>query len=472
MSRRVARDPRGLAPLLPRLLAVLWLGCLSLALPAWAQELPAEGPSVAFAGVDLDGEGLRVRLQWSEDEVTFPDYALLLSYNGNGEINDIAQLFPERGTTIELHLPNALRSPWETGWTQKLVVESPWTGETLNVQFYDLKLDCQESEEQCVLGVAPALGTNDQVVHLSAEFDEALALIEENHAEREIDLLTMVSEEAPHLRGDALLYSHQALRRLPYWGECFCLWSSGTSHAPAGFASPISESTPGGLVTGTRGPGAVGSLTLRAASRIGVSAYLEGHNDLRLRPSCFRWLFYYDWPVVVFFPGGGSRSWFIHFPRPIIVPCKESCLVRYDHAGRISGKSFVAYTGGTAVATAFVEAFYRVDGGDQLYGVADQEALFDESTFLSTWSERGTTASITSYVGGSAMKTIPDSSSAANARNGFFAAIHGEPNQCGSGPFGHGAVWTHGTLQGPVQTQSLRQSVHDFFAERGLDITP
>ncbi|MCE9666373.1 hypothetical protein LY474_00990 [Myxococcus stipitatus] len=471
MSRRIARGPRGLVPLLPRLLAVLSVGALSLALPVGAQELPEDEATVAFVGVDLDGEGLRVRLQWSEDEGTLPEYAQLVSYDGRGEANDLVEVFPEPGAVIELRLPDALREPWESGWTQRLVVEDPWRGETLAVQFYDLKLDCQESEEQCVLGVAPASGTNEEVVHLSAEFDETLARIESSYEGMEFDLWAMVSAETPHLRGDALLYSHQVLRRLPYWGECFCVWSSGTSLSPSGFAQAISDSTSGGLVTGTRGPGAVGSLTVRAASRLGISFHLEGSNDLRLRPSCFRWFQYDDWRVVVRFPGGG-REWFIPFPRPYLMPCGYSCSARYDHAGRLSGKSFVTYTDGTAVATAFVESFYRVDGGDQLYGVADQSAEFDDATVLSVWSAGGTTSSVSSALGVSAMRTVPASNAAANARNGFFAAIFGEPNLCWTGPFGPGAVWTHGTLQGPTQTQSLRQGVRDFFAERGVDIVP
>ncbi|MFY2558310.1 hypothetical protein ACN469_11820 [Corallococcus terminator] len=469
MSQRFARGPWGLAPPWPRLLSVLALGSLLLATPVGAQEEPDDEPAVAFVGLTLEGDSLRVRLQWSDGEGPFPDFAQLVSYDGQGEINDIQELFPQPGEVIEVELPGALKQPWETGWTQKLVVEDPWRGTPLNVQFYDLNLDCEDWSENCVLAVAPSLGTNEEVVHVRPEFDEALTYIEDRFENTEIDLLDAVSEAAPHLSGDALLYSQNVLRRLPYWGECFCTWTSRTTLAPSP-AMVVDVSHSGGHVKGTHGAGAVGSLTARSGSAAGISHDIWGSNNIQLRPTCFRWLFYDDWRVSVRFPGGG-REWYIPFPRPYLMPCRYSCPAVYEHAGRISGKAFVTVNG-AADAYALVESFYLVDGNYALHNVAEYNASFDDSTTRYVWSNSGTTATVDSGMWAYASRSNLSSISAANTRNGLFAAIYAEPNMCWSGPFGPGAVWSYGTLQGSTQTESLRQSVQGFFAERGLDINP
>nr|AYM52991.1 hypothetical protein [Myxococcus fulvus] len=467
MPHHPERGPRGLVARLLRTLALipLMLGGPLLATPAWAAEAEQTGPLATVTDLSVAEDGLRVRIQWS-DQQALPSTAKLVSFDGEDNATDGTEVFPKPGEVSEVTLPRALKAPWETGWAQRLVLEDPATGEELLTQPYDISLDCAK-EEECHLTVAPGPASNKDVVHLSSELDAAIAELEAQAGPEEFNLVEKVSKNFPHLRGQVLSYASQLTKvRGPLAGPCLCSWQAVSGQSPGGVGYGISISNSGGIIGGWNGPGAKHSLTAIAGT--GTSYSVSGTSQVSLRLSCTQWKYVIIYYQLIYVPFYGWIA--VPIYAPIWSSCVSSCAARFDHLGHISGDTFVSYTSPGSSATATERSNYVVDGFQVMNLSATQGSSFNQTMTGSVWSNIGSTGTVNSAGGVRAARTLPFWASASVA-NGHAIAIHGQ-SSCPYGPYGHAAVWTYGTSQGTPQTTSIKQTLFNYFWQWGIFIIP
>ncbi|MBZ4394119.1 hypothetical protein [Myxococcus sp. AS-1-15] len=457
-----------LQPLRSLPLSVLALGGLLLAPMARAADPDPQaekGAAATITGLSLVGEGgLKVRIQWADNQ-ELPSGLVLTSYNGKDEGTASVEVQPEPGKETEISLDGAIKEFWETGWSQRLVLEDREGKETLLTQPYNLNLDCPDDKE-CQLTVAPGAGTSGDVLHVSEELDAALAEVAAKAGEgKEVDLLDEVVAINPALRGQAVAYS-LALSKLQVQGPCTCVWQAVYGQSPSGSGYSVYINNSGGIVSGTNGPGAKHALT--ALGRNGISYGFSGISQVNLRLNCSRWIITYHIEWIVTWPGGPRFP--ILVPRLSIAACTSTCRVRFDHQGRISGSTFAAYTSPGA-ATAYEQGSYRVDGTYLLNTSASNGGFFNQLSGVSLFSNVGTIGRVDSYGYVYAYSPTFPYFASASISNGHSIAIHGQ-SSCPNGPYGHAAVWTYGTSQGTPQTTSLRNSIRNFFLNWGIWTNP
>ncbi|MCP3064008.1 hypothetical protein LXT21_35055 [Myxococcus sp. K38C18041901] len=468
------RPPRGLLdlvlhPLRSLPLSVLALGGLLLAPMAHAADPDPDpqaekGAQATITGLSLVGEGLKVRIQWAE-KAELPSDLVLTSYGYKDEPTDSVGVHPEPGKETEVELHGASKEFWKEGWSQRLVLADKDGGEPILTQPFNFNLECPDDKE-CQVTVAPGVGTDGDVLHVSEELDAALTQIAEKSGEgKEVDLLDEVVAINPHLRGQAVAYS-LALSKLQVQGPCTCVWQAVYSQNPSGSGYSVYINNAGGIVSGTNGPGAKHALT--ALGRNGISHAFNGISQVNLRLNCSRWVitYYIEW--VVTWPGGPRFG--ILVPRLSIVPCTSTCRVRFDHQGRISGSTFAAYTSPGA-ATAYEQDSYRVDGTFLLNTAASNGGFFNQISGTSVASNVGSIGRVDAYGYVYAYSPAFPYFASASVSNGYSIAIHGQ-SSCPYGPYGHAAVWTYGTSQGTPQTTSLRNSIRNFFLNWGIWTNP
>ncbi|NVJ22032.1 MULTISPECIES: hypothetical protein [Myxococcus] len=456
-----------LLPLRPLPLSVLALGGLLLAPVARAADPDPEaekGAPATITGLFLEGEGLKVRIQWADNQ-ELPSSLVLSSYGNRDEPTDSVGVTPEPGKETEIELTGASKEFWKEGWSQRLVLEDKAKGEPILTQPYNFNLDCPEDKE-CQVTVAPGAATSGDVLHVSEELDEALTKVAESAGEgKEVDLVDAVVAINPTLRGQAMVYG-LSLSRLQVLAPCNCVWQAVYSQNPSGSGYGVYINNSGGIVSGTNGPGAKHALT--ALGRNGISHGFSGLSQVNLKLSCTRWLiaYYIEW--VVTWPWGPRFP--ILVPRMFIAPCTSSCKVRFDHQGRISGSTFAAYTS-PGSATAYEQGSYRVDGTYLLNTSASNGGFFNQISGMSVLSNVGSIGRVDSYGYVYAYSPVFPYFASASVSNGHSIAIHGN-SSCPFGPFGHAAVWTYGTSQGTPQTTSLRNSIRGFFLGFGIWTNP
>lgn len=456
-----------LLPLRPLPLSVLALGVLLLAPVARAADpVPGaeKGAPATITGLSLVGEGLKVRIQWADNQ-ELPSSLVLSSYGNRDEPTDSVAVQPAPGKETEIELTGASKEFWKEGWSQRLVLEDKEGGEPLLTQPYNFNLECPEDKD-CQVTVAPGAATSGDVLHMSEELDEALTKATEAAGEgKEVDLVDAVVAINPALRGQAMVYA-LSLSKLQVQGPCTCVWQAVYSQSPSGAGYGVSINNSGGIVSGTNGPGAKHALT--ALGLNGISYGFSGISQVNLKLSCTRWVinYYIEW--VVTWPGGPRIP--ILVPRLSIVPCTSSCRVRFDHQGRISGSTFTAYTS-PGSATAHEQGAYRVDGAVLLNTAASNGGAFNQISGMSVLSNVGSLGRVDSYGYVYAYSPAFPYFASASVSNGHSIAIHGN-SSCPFGPFGHAAVWTYGTSQGTPQTTSLRNSIRSFFLNFGIWTNP
>ncbi len=460
MSVHSARGLRGLGllPLRSLFLSLATLGGLLLAPAAGAQE---DAGTVVATITDLapDEGGLRVRILWSDTQ-SLPTGARLVSYDGKQSVNDSAVLTPRPGQETEVRLAGALKAPWETGWSQKLVLEDS-TGEVVLTQPYDVNLDCGTGgDAACALTVTAGADSSPDVLPLSEALDAVITRLEATYPDKEFDLIEQVQAINPRLTGEAYVYA-QSLSRLPFAGPCNCVWQRITSRSPGGVGFGINVSNSTGTLSGWNGPGARHSLTAIGGNATGIGTTVSGISQVTLRMSCSRWVIAYRKQVIIIGPFGQRIVILVPYLR--YVPCISNCQVRFDHRGQISGSSFVSFTTPNSSASATDQSIYRVNGSPLLNLTASNGTSFNQTSTTSVWSNVGSTGRVDSTGSVRAARTLPYWASASVA-NGHSIAIHAK-SSCSSGPTGHGAVWTYGTLQG--STTPWRTSLQSFFWARG-----
>ncbi|QSQ13103.1 hypothetical protein [Myxococcus landrumensis] len=469
MSHHSTRGARRLVPASFRWLSlsVLALGGALLAPSAQAAAEPQteEGPVATITHLSVEQGAFKVGIRWS-DKQALPASAKLLSQDGAGNTNDGAEVTPKPGEESFVTLGKAIQKPWETGWNQRLVLQGA-KEEALATFPYNVNLDCTD-DKNCTLNVSAGAATNAEVVHVSTELDALITELQESRGETEFDLVEEVGKANPRLLGEALVYVHTLAKLRPLSGPCTCVWQAVYAQSPASIGYGVNVSNANGILSGWNGPGAKHALTAIGGSPAGIGGTFNGISQVTLKLNCTRWVYYYYWDVVIGWPGHPVIV--LPFPRPRLVPCISTCAVRFDHQGRISGSTFVAYTSPGSSASAREQATYRVDGVPLMSLVANNGTAFNQATGTTVWSNIGSTGRVDSSGNVFAAKSFPYFSSASVA-NGHAISIHGQA-KCPWGPNGHAAVWTYGTSQGIPQTNVLRQSIQNFFWQWGIFVIP
>ncbi|WP_223639652.1 hypothetical protein [Corallococcus sp. EGB] len=461
MPHHSSRVLSGLVPSWLRSLTVssFALGGLLLGAPAHAADPQEEHPPVAtILDVTLEDGELTARILWTDRQEDLPAFSKLVSHDGNDTVNAGVEVTPKAGETSQVKLFGALDKPWETGWAQRLVLEDP-KGEALATQPYDVSLDCS-NEKECGLTVSAGAGSDKGVMHVSSELDAAVAELDAKFGQGEYDLVQEVSKNFPALRGEAMVYAQQLYWWFPRSGPCTCSWQSVTARTP-NVTQFIFQSYPNRSLYGWNGPGAKHTLSANAltAYPISLNRTATGVSQLSLRLSCSRWVYYYWWDLIIHRPGGLFP---VRFPFPVNVPCTSPCAARFDHLGRVSGRTTIS-----GVATAQEQGAWRVNGGAPLINqTITQNNAFDRTAtstafaFVSNYNAVNTTGTV----------TVPSTSGMASAitTNGHAQAIHGRLS-CSSIPgLADAAVWDYGTTQGTPQQNSLRSSIQGFFLGYGI----
>ncbi|NOK13486.1 hypothetical protein [Corallococcus exercitus] len=139
-----------------------------------------------------------------------------------------------------------------------------------------------------------------------------------------------------------------------------------------------------------------------------------------------------------------------------LVPCTSPCQARFEHMGRISGRTTVSGT-----ATAQERGTWRVNGGLPLINQSISQNNAFDATALATTSS---TTSSHNTVSTSGTVGVPSTSSFASAitTNGDAHALRGELSCPSIPPVGIGRVSDTGTPQDNAQRLSLRLSLLDF----------
>ncbi|RKH56801.1 hypothetical protein [Corallococcus llansteffanensis] len=460
---------RGLLGLVPSwlrslTLSSLALGGLMLSTSARAQE--AE-PAATLVDLAMEDGTLTARIQWSAQGTGLPSYALLTSYDGKESATAQTRVVPKAGTVSVVKLFGALQEPWTTGWAQTLVLADE-QGQSLVTQPYDVNLDCSTGET-CGFVVAPGLASTPDTVHLSSELDAALTAVEAKYGTQDVDLVEQVSKDFPVLRGEALVYAHQLAQIPPLMGPCTCVWQAVHTRSPSGLGYGINSSSAAGVLSGWNGAGAKHWLTAIGLNATGITASVTGYSESRLQLSCKRWSYIFTRSVPVFTPGGVVKP--LPFPFPIYRPCISNCQVRFDHRGRISGRTFSTYEAPYSTATATEQSTYRRDSTILLNLSATQGGAFDQTWNSAVMSNVGSTGRVntTGYVQSKKPSTLYGSS--ASVSNGYAIMIHAKA-ACPYVPTTHVGVWNYGTSQGTPQTTSLQQTIKSFFLQWGLVVNP
>lgn len=468
MSPASTRGARRLVPASFRwLLSSLAVLGATLGAPAARAAEPQveEGPVATITHLSLEEGGVKVSIQWSNKQ-PLPESARLISLDGEGNTNDLAEVTPKPGEESVVSLEKAIQKPWETGWAQRLVLQGT-KEESLATVPYNINMDCAD-EKSCTLNVSAGAAANADVMHVSTELDELITKLEESHGEGEFDLVEEVSKANPRMLGEVLVYAQTMARLRAFAGPCTCVWQAVYGQSPSLIGFGINVSTVNGQLFGWNGPGAKHALTAIGGSPTGISGGVNGMSQVNLRLNCTRWVYYYYWDIIIAWPG--HPGILIPFPRPRLEPCISTCAARFDHQGRISGSTFVAYTSPGSSASAREQATYRVDGVPLMSLVANNGGAFNQATGTTVWSNIGSTGRVDSSGVVQAAKSFPYFSSASVA-NGHAISIHGQA-KCPWGPNGHAAVWTYGTSQGTPQTNVLRQSIQSFFWQWGIFVIP
>ncbi|MBN9681842.1 MULTISPECIES: hypothetical protein [unclassified Corallococcus] len=457
MPHPPSRGPTGLVPSWLRSLTVssLALGGLLVGAPAHAADPREEArPNIATVlDVALEDGELTARILWTDRQEDLPPSSKLVSYDGKDSVNAGVDVTPKAGEISQVKLFGALDKPWETGWAQRLVLEDP-KGQPLAIQPYDVKLDCANDKE-CGLTVSAGVTSDKDVAHVSSELDAAVTQLDAKYGQGEYDLVQEVSKNFPHLRGEAIVFAHQLSPWIiPIQGPCTCSWVSSTTRTP-NLTQSILVSYPNRSLYGWNGPGAKHTLSANALTTypLSLNRTVTGSSQLSLQLSCSRWRYYYWWDLIIHRPGGLFP---VRFPFPIKVPCTSPCQARFDHMGRVTGRTTIS-----GVASAREAGTWSVNGGapyiNQL--ITDNNA-FDADSIAVSFSNTGAynTVSTTGRV------TVPSTSSMASAitTNGYAQAIHGQLT-CPQIPALAGrTVSDYGTTQGTAHQLSLYWFIQDF----------
>ncbi|WP_207054310.1 hypothetical protein [Corallococcus macrosporus] len=423
-----------------------------LAVPAQAAEQEEHPPIATILDVAMEDGELTARILWTDRQEDLPAGSKLVSYDGKNSANAGVALTPKAGEVSQVKVFGALDKPWETGWAQKLVLQND-KGEELATQPYDVNLDCADDKE-CGLRVSAGVSSDANVVHVSSELDAAVIKLNGMYGEGEYDLVQEVSKNFPALRGEAMVYAHQLYPWYPISGPCSCNWESTTARTPTTTQS-ILVSYPGRSLYGWNGPGPKHTLSANALTTypVTLNRTVAGSSQLTLRLNCSRWVYFYWWSILVHRPGGVFP---VRFPFPVKVPCTSPCQARFDHLGRVSGRTTIS-----GVATAQERGAWRVNGGLPLINQSiSANNAFDVTATSTTFS----TTSSYNTVNTSGTVTVPSTSSFASAitTNGYAHAIRGELSCPSIPPVGIGRVSDYGTTQGNPQRLSLLFSVLDF----------
>lgn len=458
MPHHSARALSGLVPSWLRSLTVssFALGGLLLGAPAHAAEPRGEArPNVAtLLDVAMEDGELTARILWTDRQEDLPPSSKLVSHDGADKPTAGAQVTPKPGEVSQVKLFGALDKPWETGWTQKLVLEDP-KGTPLFTQPYDVSLDCANDKE-CSLTVSAGVTSDKDVVHVSSELDAAITRLDEAHGQGEYDLVQEVSKDFPHLRGEALVYTHQLYPRIPLSGPCTCAWTSTKTYTPTTPQS-ILVSYPNRSLYGWNGPGAKHTLSANALTvyPLSLNRTVTGTSKLSLGLRCSRRVSLYWWDILISRPGG----WFpVPFPIFLSVPCTSPCNARFDHMGRVTGRTTIS-----GVATAREQGSWRVNGGAPLINeLITQNNAFDTGAIAVSFSNTGADNTVST----AGQVTVPTTSSMASAitTNGYAQAIHGQLSCPGIPALAGRTVSDHATTQGLDHQNSLLWSIQDFAA--------
>ncbi|RKI60522.1 hypothetical protein D7X55_24335 [Corallococcus sp. AB049A] len=458
MPHHSPRGPFGLVPSWLRSLTVssFALGGLLVAVPAHAAEpQEEERPNVAtLLDVALEDGELTARILWTDRQEDLPQSSKLVSYDGKDSANAGVAVTPKAGEISQVKLFGALDKPWETGWAQKLVLEDS-KGQPLFTQPYDVGLDCANDKE-CGLTVSAGVASDPDVAHVSSELSAAVTQLDAKYGQGEYDLVQEVSKNFPQLRGQAIVFAHQLLPWFPLQGPCTCNWVTTTTRTPT-TTQTILQSYPGRSLYGWNGPGAKHTLSANAVTPypVTINRTVAGNSQLSLNLSCSRWRYYYWWDLIIHRPGGLFP---VRFPFPVKVPCTSPCQARFDHMGRVSGRTTIS-----GVATAREAGAWRVNGGSPIINqLITGNNAFDADAIAVSFSATGAYNTVST----SGQVTIPSTSSFASAitTNGYAQAIHGQLT-CPQIPALAGrTVSDYGTTQGTAHQLSLYWSIVDFAA--------
>ncbi|AFE07674.1 hypothetical protein COCOR_07679 [Corallococcus coralloides DSM 2259] len=456
MPQHSSRGLSGLVPSWLRSLTVssFALGGLLVGAPAHAADPQEVRPNIATV-LDValvDGE-LTASILWTDRQDDLPQFSKLVSYDGKDSANAGVNVTPKAGEISQVKLFGALDKPWETGWAQKLVLEDP-QGQPLAIQPYDVNLDCA-TDKECSLTVSKGVTSEKDVVHVSSELDAVLTQLDAKYGQGEYDLVKEVSKNFPHLRGEAMVYVQQWYWWYPISGPCTCGWTTTTTRTPTTTQS-ILVSASGRSLYGWNGPGAKHTLSANAIPTGPLlNRTVTGSSQLSLGLRCSRRIYFYWWDFVIYRPGG----WFpVRFPFPVSIPCTSPCQARFDHTGRVTGRTTIS-----GVATAREAGTWRVNGGTPYINqLITGNNAFDADAIAVSFSNTSAynTVSTTGQV------TIPSTSSFASAitTNGYAQAIHGQLT-CPQIPALAGrTVSDYGTTQGTSHQLSLYWFLQDFAA--------
>ncbi|WP_434301589.1 hypothetical protein [Corallococcus exiguus] len=456
MPQHSSRGLSGLVPSWLRSLTVssFALGGLLAAAPAHAADPQEVRPNIATV-LDValvDGE-LTASILWTDRQDDLPRSSKLVSYDGKDTATAGVNVTPKAGEVSQVKLFGALDKPWETGWAQKLVLEDP-QGQALATQPYDVNLDCA-TEKECSLTVSKGVTSEKDVVHVSSELDAVVTELDARYGQGEYDLVKEVSKDFPHLRGEAMVYVQQWYWWYPIIGPCTCGWTTTTTRTPTTTQS-ILVSSPGRSLYGWNGPGAKHTLSANAIpTGPTLNRTVTGSSQLSLGLRCSRRIYFYWWDLMIYRPGG----WFaVRFPFPVSIPCTSPCLARFDHTGRVTGRTSIS-----GVATAREAGTWRVNGGTPYINqLITGNNAFDADAIAVSFSN----TSAYNTVSTSGQVTIPSTSTFASAlvTNGYAQAIHGQLT-CPQIPALAGrTVSDYGTTQGTSHQLSLFWFLQDFAA--------
>lgn len=450
---------------LPRVSLPLALGGLLLAAPGMAQTKPVTQATIA--NVTVEEGALTARILWP-DTPNLPTSARVASYNGRGEVTVRVDVAPRANTQVVVRLPGALAKPWETGWSQKLILEDGG-GQALATQPYDVSLDCDGNgdEERCGLVVYPSIGIGNGVLHLSEALDQAIEAQRPPDG-KEFDLVASISAAYPELRGEALVLGDQ-IAKLRRPGPCTCNWAAVIQRNPAWAQSKYST----GYLTqmlGHNGAGATHFLHAKAFGQLFSSVHeisdtASGSSQVTLKVSCSQLLYYIDKWVIIFRPDG---TWeVVHIQMPVYGSCPPPCGVTLDNMCRYTGQTYVnALQQPSNRAYATESGTCSVNSTTLINQSTGAGGGFDNTSGLTVGSASSTTKVQAS---GYARAVGRWYSADGWVRNGYAIAIHGKaacvfPNEA--------AVWDYGTSQGTAHQNSLKGSIQSFFWQWNIPVNP
>lgn len=471
MPRHTSRGLRGLVPSFLRSLSVssLALGGLIASLPAQAAEQePSVPPTAAIIDVNLEDGALTARILWSKK--ANPEETLtLVSLDRKDGASDEVEVRPKPGAETEVKLYDAAKSPWDTGWARKLVLRNN-EGKAVATQPYDLNLAC-EAEDKCVLVATPGGASAEGVIHMSQDLDEAITLLKEKAGDAPFDLVEQVSKTFPELRGEAYVYAHQAAQLKGTAGPCECAWQMVKTRNPnsgQSLAGTAHLSSRGG----TSGEGAKHWMDAYAQGKFlsrvhGIDGVTEGNSNLTLKLNCSQLIRIEDKWVTIINPDGTFSA--MHIVLPIYGACTSPCQARFDHLGRITGKTSINgdnRPGNRAVAEE--TGRYSVDGSYLLNHTVTANGNFDNTATRTVYGY-GSTGRVESR--GYLWVVGRWESASASVKGGNAMAIHATA-ACMNDPFKEVAVWDFGTAISPEHETSLKDTIRNFFLQWHIPVNP